>query len=180
MTRARRYVRIVSCIRPSDLDDDRLSHGARALADLFADIEARRTAVELPDDSEPMLIDLARRLEARGMTVALGHRGKLPLVASRGGYCVAVETDAALSHLSLRESLRLRPDLLRRLGWHYARVHVFELFSDPEAVADRLFALAGGAPVAGSTAAGAPAATSAASRPAGVVGTHTEELQIQR
>lgn len=167
MTRARRYVRIVSCIRPSDLDDDRLSHGARALADLFADIEARRTAVEMPDDSEPMLIDLARRLEARGMTVALGHRGKLPLVASRGGYCVAVETDAALSHLSLRESLRLRPDLLRRLGWHYARVHVFELFSNPEAVADRVYALAGGA----------PAAAERAPAPSGM---QTEEIPIQR
>ncbi|MDX2026637.1 MAG: AAA family ATPase, partial [Microcella sp.] len=167
MTRARRYVRIVSCIRPSDLDDDRLSHGARALADLFDDIEARRTAVEVPDDSDPMLIDLARRLEARGMKVALGHRGKLPLVASRGGYCVAVETDAALAHLSLRESLRLRPDLLRRLGWHYARVHVFELFSDPEAVADRIYALVGGAP-------SAPASSSAPS------GMQTEELAIQR
>lgn len=167
MTRARRYVRIVSCIRPSDLDDDRLSHGARALAELFADIEARRTAVEMPDDSEPMLIDLARRLEARGMTVALGHRGKLPLVASRGGYCVAVETDAALSHLSLRESLRLRPDLLRRLGWHYARVHVFELFSNPEAVADRVYALAGGA----------PAAPERAPAPSGM---QTEEIPIQR
>ncbi len=158
MTRARRFVRIVSCIRPGDLDDDRLSHGARALADLLTDIEARRTADELPDDSDPMLIDLARRLEARGMTVALGHRGKLPLVASRGGYCVAVETDAALSPLSLRESLRLRPDLMRRLGWHYARVHVFELFSDPEAVADRIYALAGGVPT----------------------GTPTEELAISR
>jgi len=146
MTRARRFVRIVSCLRAEDLDDDRLPQGARALSELLADVEARRQAVELPDDGDPMLIDLARRLEARGLRVALGHRGKLPLVVSRGGYCVAVETDAALGHLSLRESLRLRPDLMRRLGWHYARVHVFELFSDPEAVADRIVALAGGQP----------------------------------
>ncbi len=169
MTRARRSLRIVSCLRPSDLDDDRLTHGARALAELLADIEARRTAVELPDDSDPMLIDLARRLEARGLRVALGHRGKLPLVASRGGYCVAVETDTALGHLSLRESLRLRPDLLRRLGWHYARVHVFELFSDPEAVADRIVALVGGATAAQPAAApgaAAPAAPIPAPRPA--------------
>lgn len=143
MTRARRFVRIVSCLRAGDLDDDRLSHGARALGDLLADIEARRSAVELQDDSDPMLIDLARRLEARGLKTALGHRGKLSLVASRGGYCIAIETDASLAGTSLRESLRLRPDLLRRLGWHYARVHVFELFSDPDGVADRIVAMAG-------------------------------------
>lgn len=185
MTRARRSLRIVSCLRPSDLDDDRLTHGARALAELLADIEARRTAVELPDDSDPMLIDLARRLEARGLRVALGHRGKLPLVASRGGYCVAVETDTALGHLSLRESLRLRPDLLRRLGWHYARVHVFELFSDPEAVADRIVALVGGATAAQPAAApgaAAPAAPIPAPRPAAEHPTEhpTDELPIAR
>jgi hypothetical protein len=44
---------------------------------------------------------------------------------------------------SLRESLRLRPEVLRRLGWHYARVHAFELFSDPDAVADRIARTAG-------------------------------------
>ncbi len=181
MTRARRSLRIVSCLRPADLDDDRLTHGARALADLLADIEARRTAVELPDDSDPMLIDLARRLEARGLRVALGHRGKLPLVASRGGYCVAVETDAALGHLSLRESLRLRPELLRRLGWHYARVHVFELFSDPEAVADRILALVGGAPAehpAAPTGMAPAAPRPAAPRPADDHA--TDELAITR
>lgn len=142
MTRARRFVRIVSCIRADDLDDDRMGPGARALAELLADTEARRTAVDVPDDSDPMLIDLAKRLEARGLRTALGHRGKLKLVASRGGYCIAVDTDASLGTMSLRESLRLRPDLLRRLGWHYARVHVFELFSNPDAVADRIAAMA--------------------------------------
>ena len=89
-----------------------------------------------------MLIDLARRLEARGLRTALGHRGKLRLVASRGGYCIAIDTDASLGTMSLRESLRLRPDLLRRLGWHYARVHVFELFSNPDAVAERIVQMA--------------------------------------
>ena len=54
-----------------------------------------------------------------------------------------VETDAVLLDGSLRESLRLRPEVLRRLGWHYARVHAFELFADPDAVADRVARLAG-------------------------------------
>jgi hypothetical protein len=44
---------------------------------------------------------------------------------------------------SQRESRRLRPEVQRRLGWHYARVHAFELFSDPDGVADRIARLAG-------------------------------------
>ena len=86
------------------------------------------------------------RLEAKGINVALGHRGKLGLVASHGGRCAAIETDAMLRRGSLRESLRMHPELLRRLGWHYLRVHVFELFSDPDAVARRIVTLLGADP----------------------------------
>ncbi len=60
--------------------------------------------------------------------------------------CVAIETDALLHRSSLRESLRLRPELLRRLGWHYARVHSFELFSDPDAVAREIVVMLGANP----------------------------------
>jgi hypothetical protein len=143
MTRARRSMAIVSCFQPSDIDETRMSHGAIALAEILAEVTARLDDEPVPDDSDPMLVDLARRLEAKGVTVALGHRGKLGLVASHGGRCAAIETDAMLSAGSLRESLRMRPELLRRLGWHYLRVHVFELFSDPDAVARRIVTLLG-------------------------------------
>jgi hypothetical protein len=143
MTRARRSLVIVTCFRPADVEDGRLGHGAVALAEILEEVAARRASEPLPDDSDPMLVDLARRLESRGLRVALGHRGKLGLVAANGGMCVVVETDSVLLGRSLRESLRLRPEVLRRLGWHYARVHAFELFSDPDAVADRIARLAG-------------------------------------
>ncbi len=143
MTRARRSLVIVACFKPDDIDETRMRHGAVALAEILSDVDARLTASPLPDDSDPMLVDLARRLEHRGLRVALGHRGKLGLVASHGGICVAIETDAVLHRASLRESLRLRPELLRRLGWHYLRVHSFELFSDPDAVATRVMELLG-------------------------------------
>jgi hypothetical protein len=123
-----------------------MKHGAVALAEILAEIGARQLEEHIPDDSEPMLVDLATRLEARGLRVALGHRGKLGLVASRGGMCVAIETDAVLLSSSLRESLRLRPELLRRLGWHYLRVHAFELFSEPDTVANRVVTMLGGDP----------------------------------
>ena len=143
MTRARRSMAIVSCFQPSDIDESRMSHGAVALAEILAEVTARRDDEPVPDDSDPMLVDLARRLQSKGINLALGHRGKLGLVASHGGRCAVIETDAMLGRGSLRESLRLRPELLRRLGWHYIRVHSFELFSDPDAVARRIVTLLG-------------------------------------
>jgi hypothetical protein len=146
MTRARRSMVIVSSFEPKDLDDGRMTHGAVALAEILDEVGARQAEEPVPDDSEPMLVDLARRLQARGLNVALGHRGKLGLVASRGGVCLTIETDAVLGRGTLRESLRLRPELLRRLGWHYLRVHAFDLFSDPDAVAARIVTMLGGDP----------------------------------
>ncbi|CAN5210092.1 hypothetical protein BH09ACT3_BH09ACT3_06860 [soil metagenome] len=143
MTRARRAMTIVTCFRPDDIDEDRMQYGAIALADVLGDVEARSVLRSVPDDGDPMLVDLARRLEARGLRVALGHRGKLGLVASHRGMCVTIETDSALRGSSLRESLRLRPEMLRRLGWHYLRVHAFELFGDPDAVANRVVTMLG-------------------------------------
>ncbi len=143
MTRARRAMIIVTCFEPKDIDEDRMQHGAIALAEILTDIEARTGIEHVPDDSDPMLVDLARRLEGRGLHVALGHRGKLGLVVSHQGMCLTIETDTVLRGTSLRESLRLRPEMLRRLGWHYLRVHAFELFSEPDAVADRIVELLG-------------------------------------
>lgn len=143
MTRARRSMVIVTCFEASDIDEDRMQFGAIALADVLTDVTARTKVEAVPDDSDPMLVDLARRLEARGLRVALGHRGKLGLVANHLGKCLTIETDSVLHSASLRESLRLRPELLRRLGWHYLRVHAFELFSNPNAVADRIVEILG-------------------------------------
>ncbi|MFT2815463.1 DUF4011 domain-containing protein [Leifsonia sp. A12D58] len=143
MTRARRAMDIVSCFRPADIDDDRQRHGILALSQLLSQTEARGTEVSVPDASEAMLVDLAGRLQRMGITVSLGHRGKLALAASHAGRAVVVETDVVVGRSSLRESLRLRPEVLRRLGWHYLRVHSFELFSNPDAVAARVAALVG-------------------------------------
>ncbi|MBD8140575.1 AAA family ATPase [Frigoribacterium sp. CFBP 13605] len=138
MTRARRSMVIVTCFQPGDIDSSRMGHGTVALSEILTEVQARTSAEHVPDDSEPMLVDLARRLEVKGIPVALGHRGKLGLVAAHDGVCVTIETDTTLSRTSLRESLRSRPEVLRRLGWHYIRVHAFQLFTDPDAVAERV------------------------------------------
>ena len=143
MTRARRSMVIVTCFEAQDIDEDRMHFGAIALAEILTDVTARNALDASTDDSEPMLVDLARRLQLRGLRVALGHRGKLGLVASHQGMCLTIETDSVLHGTSLRESLRLRPEMLRRLGWHYLRVHAFELFSEPDVVADRIVTMLG-------------------------------------
>jgi hypothetical protein len=85
-----------------------------------------------------MLVDLARRLEHRGITASLNHAGVIPLAATMNGRAVAIDTDDVLATGTLREALRLRPAALRQLGWHYVRVHSFELFANPDGIADRV------------------------------------------
>lgn len=143
MTRARRSMDIVSAFRPDDIEEDRQRHGVIALANVLAETEQQQSAPRAPGVGDPMLVDLARRLERRGIRTSVGHRGTLSLAAAHAGKAVVVETDPALAGQSLRESLRLRPDVLRRLGWHYLRVHSFELFGDPESVAERVAAVLG-------------------------------------
>lgn len=138
VTRARRSLVIVSCFRPDDIAPDRMAHGVLALGEVLAEAEARVAETPAPDESDAMLVDLSRRLQALGLKVALGYRGRLGLVASYEGRAIAIETDATVTDASLREALRLRPETLKRLGWHYLRVHSFELFADPGAVALRI------------------------------------------
>lgn len=138
MTRPRRSIDIVAAFRPEHVDRERQSQGVCALADL---LERTEVADPEPGDSasvDPMLGDLATRLRRRGIRVELDYHGEFPLVACHEGRAVVVETDSTFRDMTVRESLRLRPRLLRRLGWHYIRVHAFEVFSEPEAVARRI------------------------------------------
>ncbi|MDO5052363.1 MAG: AAA family ATPase [Pseudoclavibacter sp.] len=148
MTRARRSLTIVSCVRPGELDPQRFTRGTLAFAQILGDAESNALARHEPQPGEelfsPMLHDLAQRLERLGMTAQLAYRGRIPLAASYGGRAIAIDMDglderfARSPEPTLRETLRLRPELLKRLGWYYLRVHAFELFAHPETVARRI------------------------------------------
>ncbi|KRA24004.1 AAA family ATPase [Microbacterium sp. Root61] len=148
MTRARRSMVIVSSIRPSSFDDGRLEHGAATLMGILGGIAARGRDARLEDLADPLTLALARELRRLGVSVDVHYRGLLPLVAQYDGKAVVAESDPETVGESLRESLRLRPQILRRLGWHYVRVHSFDLYSDPAAVATRIAALLGVEPQA--------------------------------
>ncbi|RGE18975.1 AAA family ATPase [Leucobacter sp. wl10] len=146
MTRARRAMTIVSCFKPEDLDRARIKHGVVELAELLAFEHPTPEPPSLPAERDPMLGELADRLEALGLTVAIDYRGAIPLAASLGERAIAIDLDLGAggdAGDSLRDTLRLRPAVLRRLGWHYHRVQSFDLFSDPDEVARRIARIVG-------------------------------------
>lgn len=142
-TRARRHLRIISCVDVDALCDARLSPTTRALGDVLHRVLNPPLEAAVRSEEDPLLRDLARRLSARGMTVDINYKSQIPLAASYGGYCVAVDTDQSVMKMSVREGLRVRPAALAASGWHYLRVHALELFSAPDDVADRIAAVVG-------------------------------------
>jgi len=137
---------IASSIRPSAFDDGRLEHGAATLMGILGNLAGRGRDARLEDLADPLTRALARELRRLGIEVDLDYRGLLPLVARHRGKAVVAESDPETIGESLRETLRLRPQILRRLGWHYVRVHAFDLYSDPAGVASRIAELLGAAP----------------------------------
>ncbi len=142
-TSARRHLRVISCVAVEDLRDERLTPTTRALGDVLQLLGSTPLTPDASADPDPLLVDLGKRLEARGMTVELDYRGAIPLVAHSGGYCIAVDTDQSLMAMPVREALRARPQALARSGWHYVRVYAMELFSTPDEVARRIGVLVG-------------------------------------
>ncbi|MGY3128147.1 hypothetical protein ACVWW9_001646 [Agrococcus sp. UYP33] len=142
MTRARKAMQIVTAFDAAELDPERLAHGAAQLREILLDIAGGEQPKSF-HGGDPLMIDLATRLRRRGLRADVSYDGQLPLVVANGGVCAAIEADHDDGERTLREALRLRPEVLRRFGWHTMRVHAFELFTDPEGVADRIAELVG-------------------------------------
>jgi hypothetical protein len=93
------------------------------------------TPLKVEADLNPMIADLAIRLTKLGVTTRTNFSTRIKLVASVGQEAAIVEPDWAILGYNLSERYRLRPALLRSMGWKYLRVPSFELFADPEQVA---------------------------------------------
>jgi hypothetical protein len=133
MTRARRSMVIVSSIRPSAFDEGRL--GVRC-GDAHVDPRRHRRPRASPGSkTSPIRSRWPRRhLRALGIAVDVNYRGQLPLVAQHRARRSSWRATPTAAGDPARD-LRLRPQVLRRLGWHYVRVHAFDLYSDPAGVA---------------------------------------------
>jgi hypothetical protein len=134
---ARYSLTIVSCFSAYDLPELGPEGATAYLSTLLRPIYNESVETDT-FDSDPMLADLSRRLKRFGIRVVEGFGERMPLIASFGNQSLIVEPDWANSDLSLTERIRLRPELLRSLGWGYQRVYSFEVFSDPQAVAERV------------------------------------------
>jgi hypothetical protein len=142
-TRARRHIRVISCVGVEQLRDSRLSPTTRALGDVLHQVQNPPLDIEQRVEHDPLLVDLAKRLQALGMHVEINYKSRIPLAASYGGYCIAIDTDVSLMATNVREGLRLRPAAFAASGWHYVRVHALELFASPDVVANRVATLVG-------------------------------------
>ncbi len=133
---ARREITVISCFAAEDIPADRLTNGALLLRDLLA------TADALPEPSDalpdPMLNDLSLRLKKLGARVDETLSASMPLVVSYAKKAAVIEPDWALRGQNRNEKFRIRPGLLKALGWQYIRVHSFELFADPQTIAQRI------------------------------------------
>lgn len=132
---ARKRMTAVSCYTFEDFAGMSLPENQRWLKDLVAPSFLQETPDGKPD---PLMQDLAKRLEKLGIKVVLNFASRIGLAASFGSQAVVVDADWSLVGESLDERLRLRPGLLRAMGWQYQRVHAFEIFARPQEVANRI------------------------------------------
>ena len=134
---SRNSITVVSCFDGQALTDHKLTGGASYLKDLL-EAKSARPADPQFIDGDPMLQDLAIRLQTLGAKVDARFGDQLGIVASYGKKATVIEPDWSWLNASLRERLRLRPTLLTALGWQYLRVHSFEMFADPQALANQI------------------------------------------
>jgi len=134
---ARHQFTIVSCFSAYDLPEIKPGSAASYLPQLlrpqYSGADDRESF-----DADEMLADLARRLKRLSVRVVEGFGERLSLIAEYGNKAVVIEPDWAMQSASLVERVKLRPALLRALGFNYQRVHSFEVFADPQQVAIKI------------------------------------------
>ncbi len=132
---ARNRLDIVSCFSAEQIDAQSTHPTHLMLREVLSSNSVRE---HFETESDPLLEDLALRLKKLGAHVVENIGAGLPLVASYANNSAVICPDWNLQGDDLNEQLRLLPALLRAMGWQVIRVHSFELFSDPEALAIRI------------------------------------------
>ena len=132
---ARKRLTVVSCYNFEDFAGGSLPENQLWLKDLIAPSFLSESR---PGEPDPLLKDLSLRLQKLGLNVELNFAGRISLAVSFGQRAAVVDPDWSLTGASWDEKLRLRPGLLRAMGWEYLRVHALEIFARPQDVANRI------------------------------------------
>jgi hypothetical protein len=150
-----RNLDIVAAFAAEDLEDDRIHQsGPQLLKTLLSWAQQLNdsSSLGLPEahdsDSDILLGDLAERIKARGLQVAVDygteHGARIPLVVGIKGkpYGLAVLTDNAdfMSVQSTRARHRFLTEDLQMLGWSVITVWSVAAFVNPEKEVDRIVA----------------------------------------
>lgn len=133
---ARKSLAMVTAISADTLPLEPVG-AAKQFAKMFKYAQAA-TPVDSEIDSDPILADLALRLRKLGAHVTLGYTSRIPMVVSFGAHSAILLPDWTLVGEDLSERIRLRPALLASMGWKTIRIHAMEVFSDPQALANRI------------------------------------------
>ena len=132
---ARNSITVVSCFGAEKLQQG----GPLNINNLLVEVlGGSKLSQSEESDDDPLLQDLSLRLAKLGARVELNLAGQIPLVVSYANKAAAVLPDWNLAGDSISERVRLRPALLKAMGWRVIRVHTFELFADPEGLAIRI------------------------------------------
>lgn len=132
---ARSELTVVSCFSSDKLQQG----GPLSINNLLAEVlSGSKPVISEDSDEDPLLQDLALRLSKLGARVETNLGGQLPLVVGYANKAAVILPDWNLAGETISEQIRLRPALLRAMGWRVIRVHTFELFADPEALAIRI------------------------------------------
>jgi hypothetical protein len=140
VTSARKRLTVVSCYNFEDFAAGKLPDNQQWLKDLIAPSFLSDIHEGSPD---PLLNDLSLRLKKLGFSVSLNFGNRIGLAVSLGKKAAVIDADWALEGENWDEKLRLRPGLLRAMGWQYIRVHALEIFAQPQEVANRIAKLMG-------------------------------------
>ena len=132
---ARNQLDVVSCFSAEQISAGSSQPTHQMLREVLSSNSVREG---YSSETDPLLEDLALRLKKLGAHVVENLGTGLPLVANYANKSTVVCPDWNLYGDDLNEKLRLLPALLTGMGWQVVRVHSFELFSDPEALAIRI------------------------------------------
>lgn len=132
---ARKRVTVVSCYAAPDFQGLKPGDPLNHLAELHAPQVIDTPLRQAPDS---LLRDLALRLQKLGLTARMSYATSVPLAVSFGNKAAVIDPDWTLGDGDIDEQIRLRPGLLRAMGWEFIRVRAFELFANPQAVAESI------------------------------------------